>query len=112
MAPRRTCVGCRRAVAPVELVRLTSGAHGELVIGPGPGRGAWLCRDSPSCLDQAVRRQALGRALRADVVPEAVEGLRKLLRGSVSSGEAGAQVCEDGGSDRVPGSPPNEQEGP
>ena len=88
------------------------GTDGEFVIGPGPGRGAWLCRDSPECLDQAVRRQAFRRAFRADVVPGAVEGLRKLLSGSVLSGEAGVQVCEDGGSGRLPGSPPNEQEGP
>jgi predicted RNA-binding protein YlxR (DUF448 family) len=32
-----------------------------------PGRGAWLCRDSPGCIDQAKRRNAFGRALRGEV---------------------------------------------
>jgi predicted RNA-binding protein YlxR (DUF448 family) len=82
------------------------------MVGPGPGRGAWLCRDSPGCLEQAERRQVLGRALRAEVVPGATERLRRLVGNDAPSGEGGAQVCEDGGSGRFPGSPPNEQEGP
>ena len=48
----------------------------------GPGRGAWLCRDSPECLEQALRRRAFERALAGSVGPEAVEGLRKLLAAS------------------------------
>ena len=34
-----------------------------------PGRGAWLHPD-PACLDLAVRRRALTRALRAAVSPD------------------------------------------
>jgi len=34
-----------------------------------PGRGAWLHPD-PACLDLAVRRRALTRALRAEVAPD------------------------------------------
>jgi hypothetical protein len=37
-----------------------------------PGRGAWLCADSPACLEQALKRRALGRALRASVDVDAV----------------------------------------
>jgi predicted RNA-binding protein YlxR (DUF448 family) len=44
-----------------------------------PGRGAWLCRDSPTCIDAAVRRGGLARALRTAVGPEAVEALRGRL---------------------------------
>jgi len=98
--------------APPELIRLSRGPDGELVVGPGPGRGAWLCRDSPECLEKARRHQALGRALRAEVAPEAVERLRKLVKSIAPSGEGGAHVCEDGGSGPLRGSPPNEQEGP
>ena len=44
-----------------------------------PGRGAWLCAGSPSCLEAAVRRDALGRALRRRVGGEAVAGLARQL---------------------------------
>jgi len=40
-----------------------------------PGRGAWLCPDA-ACLDTALRRRALGRALRADLDPGDLDALR------------------------------------
>ena len=51
---------------------------GQLAIGRSlAGRGAWLCRASViPCLDAAVRRKALGRALRAELAPDAVTRLR------------------------------------
>ena len=30
------------------------------------GRGAWLCVDSPSCIEKAKRRKAFSRALRTE----------------------------------------------
>jgi len=39
-------------------------AGGGLRLGPGPGRGAWLCADI-ACFDAARRRRAFGRAFRA-----------------------------------------------
>ena len=44
-----------------------------------PGRGAWLCRGSPACVDAAVRRGGLARALRTAVSAEAAEALRRRL---------------------------------
>ena len=32
-------------------------------VAPSPGRGAWLCRESPGCFDRAVKRRAFERAL-------------------------------------------------
>ncbi|MFI5045727.1 MAG: YlxR family protein, partial [Acidimicrobiia bacterium] len=65
--PRRTCVGCRRIAAPRELVSVRR-AGDELAVGPGPGRGAWLCAEHPgACLDLAVKRGGLGRALRSEL---------------------------------------------
>jgi len=46
-----------------------------------PGRGAWLCDDS-SCFDLAIRRRALGRALRTELTEEEVEKLRVRLYGA------------------------------
>jgi predicted RNA-binding protein YlxR (DUF448 family) len=51
-----------------------------LVVGAGPGRGAWLCADHPvECLDRALRRRAVTRALRAEVAGGDVERLRAKL---------------------------------
>ena len=63
--PVRTCVGCRGRGARTELLRVV--AVGDVLV-PDPrarlaGRGAWL-HPVADCLDLAVRRRALPRALR------------------------------------------------
>ncbi|RMH77379.1 MAG: YlxR family protein [Actinomyces sp.] len=60
--PVRTCVACRRRFPASALVRLRRTSDG-LALGPGPGRGAWV-GPSRACLELAVKRRALGRALR------------------------------------------------
>jgi predicted RNA-binding protein YlxR (DUF448 family) len=80
VSPRRTCIGCRRTAAPAALVRVHRASDGRLALGPGPGRGAWLCGESPgSCLDRAQRRGGLARALRAPVGLGDVDDLRAKL---------------------------------
>ncbi len=65
--PRRTCIGCRRVAPSDALVRLTCHEGRVEVAAPRPsGRGAWLC-PAADCLEQATRRRALERALRARV---------------------------------------------
>ena len=56
---------------------------GSLEVGRSlPGRGAWLCAASPvACIDLAVTRKAFARALRTEVPPAAVEGLRTTVAG-------------------------------
>jgi translation initiation factor IF-2 len=62
-----------------ELVRFRRTPTG-LEPGPGPGRGAWLCRDDPAkCLDEAQRRRAVGRALRSTVEDDDIRRLRAKL---------------------------------
>jgi predicted RNA-binding protein YlxR (DUF448 family) len=49
-------------------------------VGKGPGRGAWLCRDHPAdCLELALRKPTLARALRAPVTNDDVVGVRAKL---------------------------------
>ena len=60
-----------------------------MVVGAGSGRGAWLCVDHPvECLDQAIRRHSVARALRAEVSSDDLAGLRAKL---VSSNEKHAK---------------------
>ncbi|MBF6322453.1 YlxR family protein [Nocardia cyriacigeorgica] len=69
-APVRTCIGCRKRELAADLLRIVarngSGNVVEIVPDPRrrlPGRGAWLHPFS-ACLSLAVRRRAIGRALR------------------------------------------------
>lgn len=74
--PMRTCLGCRRRDRRSSLLRLVldrpspdATASGLVRPDPGavlPGRGAWV-HPTLECLDHAVRRRALGRALRTTV---------------------------------------------
>ena len=71
----RTCVGCRRAVPPCQLVRVTveHTAHGPRAV-PDPlrrlgGRGAWV-HPTRECVTAAVRKRAFNRAFRSAVDTE------------------------------------------
>ncbi|MEU6257486.1 YlxR family protein [Streptomyces sp. NPDC001663] len=64
--PERTCVGCRQRAAKKDLLRIVA-IEDECVPdhrGTLPGRGAYV-HPALVCLDQAVRRRAFPRALRA-----------------------------------------------
>ncbi|MEU6578324.1 YlxR family protein [Streptomyces sp. NPDC046805] len=64
--PERTCVGCRKRAAKRDLLRIVA-IEDACVPDPRgtlPGRGAYV-HPALVCLDQAVRRRAFTRALRA-----------------------------------------------
>jgi predicted RNA-binding protein YlxR (DUF448 family) len=80
-------VGCRRTAEQHELVRLVV-RDGDLAVGRTlPGRGAWLCDSSASCLELAVKRKAIGRALRTDIDPAAINSLRTKLADRARMGD-------------------------
>jgi predicted RNA-binding protein YlxR (DUF448 family) len=64
------------------LTRVTLSRDGTLVLGPGPGRGAWLCAGQSgepplaSCLEAAERRNGFSRAFRRPVPADAGKPLR------------------------------------
>ena len=83
IAPTRTCVGCRNALPADQLIRIVRLPGGALSVDRhGAGRGAWLCRASAGCLDEAVRRHGFERALRASVGAEDLQQLRVQLGGA------------------------------
>jgi uncharacterized protein len=70
--PLRTCIACRDTKPKRSLVRVVLVPEQGLVVdatGKLNGRGAYLCRQR-SCWDQALRRGALARALKARLTPE------------------------------------------
>ena len=79
--PRRTCVVCRSTAAKRTLHRIVRSPAGTVAYDPtgkAAGRGAYLCGQD-ACLDQAVRRRSIQRALKvADTAAAnaAVEALR------------------------------------
>ncbi|MFQ5657376.1 MAG: DUF448 domain-containing protein [Candidatus Methylomirabilales bacterium] len=81
--PKRTCVGCGRRRGQAELVRFGGGQLGIRVqLDGGDGRGAYLCPDA-DCLEQAVRRRALQKALGAEIGSVSVQGLREAVEQAV-----------------------------
>jgi predicted RNA-binding protein YlxR (DUF448 family) len=79
--PQRTCVVCRSTTAKRTLHRIVRSPAGTVAYDPtgkAAGRGAYLCGQT-ACLDQAVRRRSIQRALKVtDTVAAdaAVEALR------------------------------------
>ncbi|AIY03857.1 MULTISPECIES: YlxR family protein [Arthrobacter] len=75
----RTCIGCRKATARDQLIRLVRSTNGtgETVAlvdvqARMPGRGAWL-HPGLECWRLAIKRRAIGRALPGVTNVHAVE---------------------------------------
>jgi uncharacterized protein len=66
--PIRTCIGCRGREEKVRLIRIvpSNGAVAVDVRQREPGRGAYL-HPRPECLEQALKRRSLVRALRSEI---------------------------------------------
>ena len=80
IAPTRTCVGCRSALPADQLIRIVRLPGGALSVDRhAPGRGAWLCRDSAGCLDEAVRKHGFERAFKASIDAEGLQQLQMHL---------------------------------
>ncbi|WP_062306180.1 RNase P modulator RnpM [Alicyclobacillus sendaiensis] len=81
--PLRKCVGCQEMKPKAELTRVVRTPEGDIVLDPTGkrnGRGAYLC-PSEACLNVAVKRRALERALKAAIPQEIHESLRRQLVG-------------------------------
>jgi uncharacterized protein len=67
-APVRTCIGCRERAEKWQLLRIVA-SEGAVAVDDRqmlPGRGAYL-HPRPGCLEQALKRRSLGRALRSEI---------------------------------------------
>jgi len=80
--PERTCFICRRKANKKMLCRMVRGTEGTVsldVTGTKPGRGAYLCLSS-KCLDLALIKTSLERALRTTIGRENKELLVAQIR--------------------------------
>ncbi|HLA91919.1 MAG TPA: YlxR family protein [Actinomycetota bacterium] len=85
--PERTCVGCRGRAPKAELLRVYRSPDGSVVVDPGgyaAGRGAYVHRDR-ACVDEALRRGGVGRALRTRLDEDGAATLRAEIEGELGS---------------------------
>ncbi len=76
--PERTCVACRARAPKRELLRVARRPDGAVAVdraGKEPGRGAYVHRDA-ACVELALRRGALARALGASLPHQEAARLR------------------------------------
>ena len=61
--PVRTCVGCRSRKEQQLLTRYVRNEMGQHVVSrTASGRGAWMCAESASCFEAAMKMRAFDRA--------------------------------------------------
>ena len=94
-SPLRTCVGCRSVRPQAELIRVALDAAGAILMNPRrpQGRGAYLC-PSQGCLEQALHRKALGRALRRELTEMDSRAVRQALAAEIGRRLAAVPAAE------------------
>lgn len=80
--PERTCLGCRAVKEKASLLRLVCMDGALAVDGKGvmPGRGAYICPEK-KCLVEALRKNAVPRALKTKVLLPELEPLWATIAG-------------------------------
>lgn len=75
------CVSCRRRAPQEALLRLGTGPEGviDLALRPRQGRGAYVCPQW-RCLQKAVQKGAMGRALRSAATPPPPQEIARRAR--------------------------------
>ena len=75
--PNRSCVACRTARPKRDLLRIVRTPDGQVEADPSgrlPGRGAYVCNE-PACIERAIMKGALARALKTPLPPDVRETL-------------------------------------
>ncbi|MZQ75165.1 MAG: DUF448 domain-containing protein [Peptoclostridium sp.] len=79
--PLRKCVSCQERSDKKTLLRIVRTKEGEVFLdhtGKANGRGAYIC--SLACLEDAIKRKSLSRALNVEIPDEVYDKLREELR--------------------------------
>lgn len=80
--PLRVCVGCRETKPKREMTRIVRTPQNTVEIDPTgkkSGRGAYICPNQ-KCLNMAVKKKSLEKALKCKVSGEIIEELQKGLK--------------------------------
>ncbi|MEZ0326026.1 MAG: YlxR family protein [Fimbriimonas sp.] len=71
-------MGCRRSKDQDSLLRVAKAPDGRVTTWKGSGRSAYICPD-PNCIEAALAKVKLDRALRTRVSQEDIQALRTEL---------------------------------
>ena len=66
--PQRMCVACRGVRPKAEMIRVAF-FDGEVMLGGGSGRGAYVCNNK-DCIEKAEKTRGLQRGLKTNVSSE------------------------------------------
>jgi predicted RNA-binding protein YlxR (DUF448 family) len=81
--PQRTCIGCRATQGRAGLVRLAWRDGVGVVVDAEQRLGGRGCYLHPECVDTALRRRAVGRALKRVVDPQQAAEALSVLNGPI-----------------------------
>ncbi len=76
--PQRSCIACKRKGDQTSFMRIASKTLDVLTPGPSQGRSAYVCPQA-ACLDAALAKGRLSRALRLPLDIDQLERLRRNL---------------------------------
>ena len=79
----RTCVGCRQVFDKSLMLRVVKDKDGNVLIDTNHkamGRGAYICRNT-ACIEEAKKKNSLGRALRTRIDPAVYLELSEVVYG-------------------------------
>ena len=79
--PQRACIGKRTVLPKRDLICVVRTPEGEILLDPTgkqSGRGAYMCPDT-ACMERALKKKQLERALEVAIAPETIERLREEL---------------------------------
>ena len=74
----RRCVSCRKVLDRKHLLKVTRDHQDGVVLADGMGRSAYICLNE-TCLEEALRRKRLQKALRCNVPMNVIEHLQDQL---------------------------------
>ncbi|MCK8058801.1 MULTISPECIES: RNase P modulator RnpM [unclassified Fusibacter] len=80
--PQRKCLGCNEQFDKKDLVRVVRDKEGHVILdttGKAHGRGAYICNKS-SCLETALKRKAIERALEVKLTEEVISSLKEAIK--------------------------------
>lgn len=78
-APQRTCISCRRKDDQRNFWRVARAADGRISEWAGHGRSAYICQTT-ACLEAAISKGRLERALKGHVNPAERAAIYEVLR--------------------------------
>ena len=74
----RRCVNCKKLIDRNQLLKVTRDHKDGVVLEGGIGRSAYICTNE-NCLEEALRRKRLQKALRCQVPSNVIELLQDQL---------------------------------